>query len=81
MAMPATGALKGTPPSIGASEDAQMDACEVEPFEAIDSETIRIVYGNSETEGKTIASAFSASAPCPISRRFVNPDLPTSPEE
>src|SRR3989344_5269192 len=81
IAIPATGALIGTPPSIRASVIAQMDACEVLPFDAIDSETTRIVYGKFSTGGKTIASAFSASAPCPTSRRFVNPDLPTSPEE
>ena len=61
--------------------EAQIEACEVEPFEAIDSETILIVYGNSLLLGKTIASAFSAKAPCPISRRFVEPMRPTSPAE
>ena len=54
---------------------------EVDPFEAMDSETMRIVYGNSIGEGKTMERAFSASAPCPTSRRLVNPDLPTSPAE
>ena len=71
--MPATGALIGTPPSIKARVEAQIEACEVEPLEAIDSETNRIVYGKSVTEGNTIASAFSAKAPCPISRRLVEP--------
>src|SRR3990167_6623547 len=81
IAPPATGALIGTPPSISASVAAQIEAWEVEPFEAIDSETTRMVYGNSEGDGKTMESAFSTSAPCPTSRRFVNPALPTSPPE
>ena len=63
IAIPATGALIGTPPSIKASIEAQIEACEVEPFEAIDSETTRMVYGNSATLSSTIESAFSASAP------------------
>jgi hypothetical protein len=43
MAIPATGAEIGTPPSIIASEPAQTLAIEVEPFDANDSETSRIV--------------------------------------
>src|SRR5688572_12938268 len=81
IATPATGASIGTPPSMRASEDAQIEACDVEPLDAIDSETIRIVYGNSDTDGNTMERAFSASAPCPTSRRLVKPDLPTSPAE
>src|SRR3989344_4678637 len=81
MAMPATGALMGTPPSMSARIDAQIDAWEVEPFEAIDSETILMVYGKSATEGSTMERAFSASAPCPTSRRLVNPERPVSPAE
>src|SRR3989344_4809582 len=81
IATPATGALIGTPPSISAKVEAQIDAWEVEPLDAIDSETTRIVYGNSIAEGRNISSAFSASAPCPTSRRFVNPARPVSPAE
>src|SRR5262245_2072071 len=81
IAIPATGAKIGTPTSMSARVDAHMDACDVEPFDAMDSETTRTVYGNSVAEGNTIASAFSASAPCPTSRRFVNPARPVSPEE
>ena len=43
IAIPATGALIGTPASISANVEAQTDACEVEPFEASTSETTRIV--------------------------------------
>src|SRR3989344_718469 len=81
IAIPATDATIGTPPSMRARVEAQMEACEVEPFDAIDSETTRIVYGNFSIEGRTIASAFSASAPWPTSRRLVNPARPVSPEE
>ena len=77
--MPATGALIGTPASISASVEPQTEPCEVEPFEESTSETRRIVYGNSSTDGMTGSSARSASAPWPISRRpgplegFVSP--------
>src|SRR3989344_7023204 len=81
IAIPATGDLIGTPPSMSARVEAQIEACEVEPLEAKDSETTRIVYGKSISDGSTIASAFSASAPWPISRRLVNPARPVSPEE
>ena len=40
---PATGADIGTPPSINAIVDAQIEACEVDPLEATDSETTRMV--------------------------------------
>jgi hypothetical protein len=43
IAIPATGAEIGTPPSIIASEPAQTLAIEVEPLEARASETSRIV--------------------------------------
>ncbi len=67
--MPATGALIGTPASIRASVEPQMEACEVEPLEESTSETRRSAYGNSSTDGITGASARSARAPWPISRR------------
>ena len=41
MAMPATGALIGTPASMSESEDPQTDAIEVDPFEESTSETRR----------------------------------------
>src|SRR5512136_2705580 len=69
MAMPATGALIGTPASISESVEPQTEAIEVEPFDDITSLTMRIVYGNSVSDGITGASARSANAPWPISRR------------
>ena len=50
MAIPATGALIGTPASINASVEPQ-DACEEEPFDSNTSLTIRIVYGKSVVSG------------------------------
>ena len=47
MAMPATGALIGTPASISASEAPHTLAIEEEPLDSRMSETTRIVYGNS----------------------------------
>ena len=67
--MPATGRLMGTPASIRASVEPQMEAWEVEPLEETTSETTRMAYGNSSTDGITGSRAFSASAPWPISRR------------
>ena len=79
--MPATGVFIGTPPSISAKVEAHTDPIEVEPFDAIASDTMRIVYGKSSFDGSTGASAFSASAPCPIARLFGEPTLPVSPVE
>ena len=67
--IPATGALIGTPASISARVEPQIEACEVEPLEDSTSLTSRMVYGNSSIEGSTGTSARSASAPWPISRR------------
>ena len=67
--MPATGALIGTPASISESVEPQTEAIDVEPLELRISDTSRIVYGHSSTDGMTASSARSASAPCPISRR------------
>src|SRR3989338_221068 len=80
-AIPATGALIGTPPSISARLEPQTEPIEVEPFEAKASETIRIVYGNLSFGGMTGARAFSARAPWPIILRLVPPILPVSPVE
>ena len=40
--MPATGALMGTPASISASVEPQMEPCDVEPLELSTSETTRM---------------------------------------
>ena len=67
--IPATGALMGTPASISASVEPQIDAWLVDPLEDSTSDTKRMVYGNSVSLGSTGISARSASAPWPISRR------------
>ena len=54
---------------------------EVDPLDSNVSDTARIVYGNSSSEGITAISAFSASAPCPISRRPGPRDTFVSPTE
>ena len=79
--MPATMPLSGTPASSSAIVEAQTEPIEVEPFEPMASETCRIAYGNSSRVGSTGSSARSASAPCPISRRFGEPTRPVSPVE
>src|ERR1700712_3015554 len=81
IAMPATGALSGTPASMSESVEPQTDAIDVEPFDASTSETTRIVYGHSILLGSTGINARSASAPRPISRRFGEPTRPVSPVE
>ena len=63
MAIPATGALIGTPASIRASVDPQTEAIDDEPLDSKMSETTRIVYGKSSTFGTTATRARSASAP------------------
>jgi hypothetical protein len=68
--MPATGAYRGTPASSNANVEPHTDAIDVEPFEESTSETTRIAYGNSSSLGTTDSNARSASAPCPMSRRF-----------
>ena len=60
-------------------QDAHVEAMDVDPLDSKVSDTARIAYGNSSTEGSTGTSALSAKAPCPISRRpgprlgFVSP--------
>ena len=73
--------LIGTPAAISAIQDAQVDAMEVEPLDSNVSDTARIAYGNSSSDGSTATSAFSASAPCPISRRPGPRDTFVSPTE
>ena len=59
--------------------DAHVEAIDVEPFDSNVSDTQRIAYGNSSSDGSTGRSALSASAPCQISLRpgprltFVSP--------
>ncbi len=69
IAIPAQGALSGTPASINESEAPQTVAIEDDPFDSRMSETTRIAYGKSASAGSRFASARSANAPCPISRR------------
>ncbi len=80
-AIPATGRLIGTPPSIIAKVDPQTEPIELDPLLDRVSDTKRIVYGNSSWDGITGAKAFSASAPCPIMRRLKPPTRPVSPTE
>ena len=81
MAMPATGALMGTPASISDSVDEHTEPMEVDPLDESTSDTSRSVYGNSSMSGMTGTSAFSARAPCPISRRLGPRMKPVSPVE
>ncbi len=79
MAMPETGRLMGTPPSMRARQLPQVDAIEEEPLDSMTSETTRMAYGNSFSSGRTGSSARSARLPWPISRRFGEPMRPVSP--
>ena len=81
IAIPATGAFIGTPAAIKLIHPAQIDACEEEPLLSNISDTTRIVYGNSSSEGITLKSAFSPKAPWPISLLPGAPYLPVSPTE
>ena len=81
IAIPATGALIGTPASIKAKVEPQIDACEDEPLDSNTSLTIRTVYGNSVVSGIMYFSALSPNAPCPISRRPGALTGPVSPTE
>ncbi len=81
IAMPATGSEIGTPASISDRLDAHTDAIDVDPLDDRTSETRRNAYGNSSLVGTTGNTAFSASAPWPISRRFGPRMNPASPVE
>ena len=70
IAAPATGALIGTPASMRASVEPQVEAIDVEPFDDMHSETRRMTYGNSSCVGRTGMSARSARLPWPMSRRL-----------
>ena len=63
MATPETGRLMGTPASMRASVEPQVDAIELEPFDSMTSDTTRMVYGNSSSEGITGRRARSARLP------------------
>ena len=79
--MPATGAFSGTPASIIESDPPQTLAIDDEPFDSRMSDTTRMVYGNCSSAGIIGASARSASAPWPISRRPGPRMNATSPTE
>ena len=53
MAIPATGALIGTPAAIKDIVPAQIEACEDEPLDSSTSATVLMAYGNSSTLGST----------------------------
>ena len=69
MAMPATGALIGTPASMSDIEPPQTAAIDDEPLDSRVSDTMRMVYGNFACSGIMRTSARSARAPWPTSRR------------
>jgi hypothetical protein len=69
IAIPATGALIGTPASIRAIEPAHTVAIEEDPLDSRMSLTMRIVYGKRVSAGIMGSIERSASAPWPISRR------------
>ena len=77
--IPTTGEVIGTPASISARVAPQTDAMDVEPFDAMISDTQRTVYGKSA--GTTCETERSARFPCPISRRPGPVTFPTSPTE
>src|SRR3989338_2369231 len=81
MAIPATGAVTGTPASINERDPPQTLAIEEDPLDSKISETIRTVYGNLSSAGSTRANARSASAPCPTSLRPGERKNFTSPGE
>ena len=61
--MPATGAMIGTPASMRDKQPPQIEAIEVEPLEAMISETTRMEYGNTSSGGSTGTNERSARAP------------------
>ena len=79
--MPATAFCSGTPASIIASDPPQTDAIDEDPFDSRMSDTTRMVYGNFSSPGIIDASARSASAPWPTSRRPGPRRNATSPTE
>ena len=63
MAIPATGLGMATPASCRAMIPPQTVAIDEDPLDSRMSETIRIVYGNSSSEGSTGKMARSANTP------------------
>ena len=63
IAMPATGALMGTPASMSDSVPPHTLAIDELPFDSRISLTTRIVYGKRSSSGIMRSSARSASAP------------------
>ena len=55
--------------------------CDVDPFDDKISDTTLMLYGNSSTDGNTGTNAFSANAPCPISRLPGQREVLASPTE
>ncbi len=81
IATPATGALSGTPASISERLVPQTEAIELEPFDSVISDTMRMMYGNVVMSGITADTPRRARLPWPISRRFGEPIMPVSPTE
>ncbi len=81
IAIPATGALIGTPAAIKLRHPEQIVAWLDEPLLSKTSDTTLIVYGKSSSLGITWAKALSPRAPWPISLLPGEPYLPTSPTE
>src|SRR3989344_9286289 len=81
IAIPAIGALIGTPASIKLMLDADTVAIEDDPLEERISETTLTVYGNSSFVGIKGSMALWASTPCPISRLPGPLDALASPTE
>ena len=81
IAMPATGALIGTPASIRAREPPHTLAIDDEPFDSRISETTRKVYGKSSWLGSTCSMERDARLPWPTSRREAMRSILASPVE
>mmetsp|Transcript_44612 Transcript_44612/g.108888 ORF Transcript_44612/g.108888 Transcript_44612/m.108888 type:complete len:285 (-) Transcript_44612:1220-2074(-) len=81
IATPATARLRGTPASSIARVPPQTLAIELLPQLSVISDSTRIVYGNSSSDGITARRPLSARFPWPISRRPGVPTRPHSPTE
>lgn len=66
---------------MSAIVDPQTEAMDDDPLQVVVSETTRIIYGKSTADGSTGSRAFSASRPCPTSRRPTQRSGFTSPTE
>ena len=63
IAIPATGALIGTPASNNDKQPEHTEAIDEEPFDSVISETTRMVYGNLSNGGNTAFKALLAKRP------------------